>query len=94
MFRCLRPFKIEHTCLWKNQFELFFHEIPSKTKQFHWFMKKKIEAKFGFLWKLFSISPVKSGFRTEMESSAAATLQFEDLSVKNNVFLKDVCIRW
>ena len=31
-------------------------------------------------------------FRTNMESNAAVTLQFEDLAVTNYVFLKDVCI--
>ena len=44
---------------------------------------KKIGPKFGLLWKLFSFSTLKLGFWTNMESSAAVTLHFEDLVVQN-----------
>ena len=48
-----------------------------------------VEGKFGFLWKSFSISPLKLAFQINMEGNAAVMLQFEDLTVKNYLFKKN-----
>ena len=65
----------EPTYLWKHYFELFFHKILLKMYLFNWFVTNSLrkvfcEAKFWFLLNLFSISPVKLGFWTNLESIA------------------------
>ena len=87
------------TCLWKDQFELVFHEILSKIYRFNCFMTKSLR---NFFWGkirilskfLFNFSTEIVFFWTNMVGNASVTLQFEDLAVKNYLFLKDLCICW
>ena len=86
------------TFLWNAPFELIFHARLSKTNRFSSFRAKSLRkknlgqnldfCKSYFLWPLWNW-----GFGTNMESNAAVTLHFEDLAVKNYLFLKYVCIR-
>ena len=48
--------------------------------------EKVLWAKFGFLWNYFFSSPLKVGFFTNIKATAAVTLHFEDLVVKNYLF--------
>ena len=69
VFRCLSPFEMEtHIPLEKSVWADFSCEtfknvyvqfLDGQTTQ-----EKKFGAKFGFLWKLFSISPLKLGFQS------------------------------
>ena len=94
VFRCLSPFKIGiHIYLeqsvwaelswnpfWKRIASICFEPNHSGKKYF-W------KSYFQFLcWNCF--------FWTNMESNAAVTLHFEDIAVKNYLFLKDVRICW
>ena len=86
------------TILWNDPFELIFHARLSKMNRFSSFRAKSLRkknlgrnldfCKSYFLWPLWNW-----GFGTNMESNAAVTLHFEDLAVKNYLFLKYVCIR-
>ena len=52
-----------------------------------------VEAKFGFLEELVSLTPLILGV-FDLDGDAAVTLRFEDLAVKNYLLLKDMCICW
>ena len=85
------------TFLWNDQFELIFPARLSKTNMFTSFRTKSLRKRIlgqnfdfslsYFLWPLWIW-----GFGTIMKSNAAVTLHFEDLLVKNYLFLKYVCI--
>ena len=51
-----------------------------------------LKGKYGFLGRYFQFLFGNWVFWTNMEGNAAVTLKFEDLAVKNYLFLKDVCI--
>ena len=55
--------------------------------------EKNFRAKSEFLKKLFSFSPLKLFFFTNIESNAAVTLHFEDLAVENNLFCVHLLVK-
>ena len=100
VFRCLSPLKIGiHIYLEQSVWaELSWNPFQKRIASILFGPNHSGEKNLGpnlDVWKsYFQFLRWNWVFRTYMEINAAVTLHFDDLAVKNHLFLKDMCICW